>query len=95
MTSSNYSHFEIRIDAQFTCFSANQSASFLIMDSRVRIDRDAGERKRVLDCHGYIFEIIYLRVMSEQYPHSAQFAFQQELLLPILFRLGQIASATL
>ncbi|KYN31658.1 hypothetical protein ALC56_14060 [Trachymyrmex septentrionalis] len=33
--------------------------------------------------------------MGEQYPHSAQFAFQQELLLPISLRFGQIASATL
>lgn len=33
--------------------------------------------------------------MGEQYPHSAQFAFQQELLLPISLRFDQIASATL
>lgn len=45
MTSGNYSYFEIRIDEQFTCFFANQSAAFLIMDSRVRVDRDTGGTK--------------------------------------------------
>lgn len=65
------------------------------MDSRARI-RDAGEGANAYyGSYGYIFEIIYLRVMGEQYPHSAQLALQQELLLPISLRLGQIASATL
>jgi len=50
---------------------------------------------RINGCQATLCGIVYLRVVSEQYSHSAQLAFQQELLLSIPLGFGQIAPATL
>lgn len=81
---------------QFTCFPANQSASVFnngaARESTRIIWADKGANSVAVRC---AFEIIYLRVLSEQHSHSAQLTFQQELLFPVPLGFGQIASATL
>lgn len=75
-----------------------QSVSPIIFNNEFARDsfgtRENGQ-KRVLAAVRYASKIVYLRVVSEQYPHSAQLALQQKLLLSVSFGFGQIASASL